>query len=277
MQKVKKSTEDSEFSQLAPEVQIEKLRQRHRELFAELEQAQQRLLNSEKIAAVGRVSATIIQDFNDPLQAISNVLGGIYRRGTLDSEDMPLVALAYREVKKLNELVKDLREFYQPIHGKTDLFDVRIELVKIISLNKPRLSDKGIIVTTEFANNIPLIQVVANQIEKVFQELLDNIIVVCGHQDIIHISTYVDKNSLVLQINDSGCGINQSVISPLFAPLHISKSNKPARGSGLATSYAIITMHGGTIETEGDPGISSVFKLKLPIHDRGRTGIEGKV
>jgi PAS domain S-box-containing protein len=243
----------------------------------ELEQAQRRLLNSEKIAAVGRVSATIIQDFNDPLQAISNVLGGIYRRGTLDSEDMPLVDLAFREARKLNKLVKDLREFYQPIHGKTDLFDVRIELENIINLNRPRLSDKGIIIKTEFADNIPLIQVVANQIEKVFQELLDNIIVVCGHHDTIHISTYVDKNTLVVQIDDSGCGINQSVISPLFEPLHISKSKKPARGSGLATSYAIITMHGGTIETEGAPGNSSVFKLMLPIHDSGKTGIEGMV
>jgi signal transduction histidine kinase len=275
MKRVKKSTNDSIISQLAFEQQIEKLRQNNRELSAELEQIQKRLLNSEKIAAIGRVSATIIQEFNDPLQAISNVLGGIYRRGTLDSDDMPLVDLAYREVRKLNSLVKDLREFHQPIHGKTDLFDVRIELEKVISLNGPGLSGKGIIITTEFAGNIPLIQVVAHQIKKVFQELLDNIIVVCGHHDTIHISTYVDKNTLVLQIDDSGCGINQFVITPLFEPLHISKSKKPARGSGLAMSYAIITMHGGTIEPEGNPGNSTVFKIMLPIHDSGKTGIEG--
>jgi hypothetical protein len=277
MKRVKKSTNDSKISELAFELQNEKLCRKHCELSAELEQARQRLLNSEKIAAVGRVSATIIQEFNDPLQAISNVLGGIYRRGTLDSEDMPLVDLAYREARKLNKLVKDLREFYQPIHGKTDLFDVRIELEKIISLNRPELSGKGIIVTTEFADDIPSIQVVAKQIKKVFQELLDNIIAVCGHHATIRISTYVDKNTLVLQIDDSSCGINESAISPLFEPIHISKSKKPARGPGLATSYAIITMHGGTIETEGDPGNSSVFRIMLPMHDSGKTGIEGKV
>ena len=231
----------------------------------ELERARKRLLNSEKIAAIGRVSATIIQDFNDPLQAISNVLGGIHRRGTLDSEDMPLVDLAYREAKKLNNLARDLREFYQPIHGKTDLLDMRVELAQVIDSNRSRLSDKGIIITLEFIEEIPLIHAVAGQIKKMFQELLDNIIVFCGRDDTIRITMYVENDVLVLQVDDGGCGICRSVIAPLFEPLSNFKSRKSTEGLGLATSYAIITMHGGTIETEADHGNSSVFKIKLPI------------
>ena len=259
----------------AMEISINELEEQVEKRSTELEQARQRLLNSEKIAAVGRVSATIIQEFNNPLQAISNVLGGICRRGSLDLEDMPLVDLAYRETLKLTELVKDLREFYQPVHGKTDLLNIQAELEIIIDLNKPRLSDKGIVIKTEFAENLPLIHAVAAQIKKMLQELLDTVMVVCSQRTTIKISAYADGDTLVLQIEDSGCGISQCMESQIHEPFNIPKAKKSLKEVGLATSYAIITMHGGTIETEGDHEKGSVFKVMLPIHNSGK-GVKSK-
>jgi signal transduction histidine kinase len=253
------------------------LRRRVGQRSAELQQAHRRLLHNEKFAAVGRVSAAIAQEFNDPLQAITNVLGGIYRRGSLDPEDMPLVDLAYREVTKLNNLVGELREFYQPVHGKTDLFDVRLELEEIIGTNRPRLAGKGITLTTQFAEEMPLLQVVAAQIREVFQTLLDNAVEACGRDDTIHISTFVDQESVVLRIIDSGRGIDQSVHAQLFEPFNSSKPKKSAKGLRLAKAQAMITMHGGTIESEdlsgnvfgNGSGNGSAFKVVLPRHCRG--------
>ncbi len=257
---------DCEIDKEALQHSIDELKNQLERQALELQRARQRLLNSEKIAAIGRVSAALVQDFNDPLQAISNVLGGIYRRGTLDIEDMPLVDLAYREAQKLNELARELREFYQPIHGRTDLIDVRIELEQIIDVNRPLLSEKGISIGIELIEEIPLIHAVAAQIKKMFQELLNNIIIFCGKDNTIRISIYVENDVLVLQVDDGGCGFCRSAISPLFEPLSILKSKKSAGGLSLAISYAIITMHGGTIETEVDHGYNSVFKIKLPIY-----------
>jgi PAS domain S-box-containing protein len=254
----------------AMELSINELEDQIERRSSELEQARQRLLNSEKIAAVGRVSATILQEFNNPLQAISNVLGGIHRRGSLDFEDMPLVDLAYRETLKLTELVKNLREFYQPIHGKTDLLNIQAELENIINLKRLRLSDKGIIITTEFAENLPLIHAVAVQIKKMLQELLDAVIMICDQLTTIKISAYVEGDTLILQIEDSGCGINQYMMSQIHEPLNTPKAKKSLKEVGLATSYAIITMHGGTIETEGDHENGSVLKVMLPIHNSGK-------
>jgi hypothetical protein len=252
------------------ELSINELEDQIERRSSELEQARQRLLNSEKIAAVGRVSATILQEFNNPLQAISNVLGGIHRRGFLDPEDMPLVDLAYRETLKLTELVKNLREFYQPIHGKTDLLNIQTELESIINLNKLRLSDKGISITTEFVGNLPPIHAVAVQIKKMLQELLDAVIMTCDQHTIIKISAHVEGDTLILLIKDSGCGINQYMISQIHEPLNNPKAKRSLKEVGLATSYAIITMHGGTIETEGDHENGSVLKVMLPIHNSGK-------
>lgn len=254
----------------AMEISINELEEQVERRSSELDQARQRLLNSEKIAAIGRVSATILQEFNNPLQAISNVLGGIHRRGSLDPEDMPLVDLAYGETLKLTELVKNLREFYQPIHGKTDLLNIQAELENIIKLNKQRLSDKGIIITTAFAANLPLIHAVAVQIKKMLQELLDAVIMICDEQTIIRISVYVEGNTLILKIEDSGCGINQYMMSQIHQPLNAPKAKRSLKEAGLATSYAIITMHGGTIETEGDHENTSVLKVMLPVHNSSK-------
>ncbi len=192
----------------------------------ELEQSHQRLLKSEKLAAVGRVAVAIAQKFNDPLQAITNVLGGIHRRGSLEPEDLPLVNLAFDEVIKLNNLVRDLREFYQPTRGKTDLFDIRSELEKIIEMNRPLLIDKGIDIKAEFTENIPLIHAVADQLNSMFQNLLDKSIETCCRGDSIRITTSVEKDTIVSQFESSGCSIDQSAMSQIFDPLNLSNSKR---------------------------------------------------
>lgn len=237
------------------------------------QQLQRLLFQSEKLAAVGRVSAAIVQQFNDPLQAITNVLGGIHRRGFIDPEDMPLVDLAYRESIKLNKMVRELREFYQPIRGKTDLFDVQLELEKIIAGNRPRLAGKGIVIDTEFAKGMPVIHAAAEQLRAVFQSLLDNGIESCGHDGIIRFATSFDQDRVVVQITDNGCGIDPSVISQFFEPCNTRDPKKWTGCLGLAKSYAIITMHGGSIETAVDSEKGSIFKITLPICNSDHAGI----
>ena len=234
----------------------------------EIAQARQRHLTNERLAAVSRVSAALAQKFNDPLQAITNVLGGIHRRGCLEKEDMPLIDLAYQEIKKLNELARDLREFYQPTLGKTDLYCIQEELENIINRNRQTLSDKGIVLTTAFDEDIPAIHAVSSQINKVFQELLDSAILACDKDDTIHIATMLQEEMVIVRIEDSGCGIDPEIISQLFEPFNSAQSKKSSRDLSLAISYAYTTLHGGTIEAEIEDGRVTIFKVILPIHQR---------
>ncbi|GAB6191622.1 sensor histidine kinase [Desulfocastanea catecholica] len=237
------------------------------------QQLQRLLFHSEKLAAVGRVSAAIVQQFNDPLQAITNVLGGIHRRGYIDPQDMALMDLAYGEAIKLNKMVRELREFYQPIRGKTDLFDVRLELEQIIAGNRAQLAGKGIVIATEFADDMPRIHAAAEQLRTVFQSLLDHGIEACGHDGTIRFSTAFDRDRVVVQITDNGCGIDPAAISHLFEPCNTRDPKKWTGCLGLAKSYAIITMHGGSIETAVDREKGSIFKITLPISNSDHTGI----
>ena len=230
-----------------------------------------RRLTNERLAAISRVSAAIAQKFNDPLQAITNVLGGIHRRGSLEQEDMPLIDLAYQEVKKLNQLARDLREFYQPTLGKTDLFDVKTELEKIIDHNRQRISAKGITLTTAFDDNIPPIHAVADQINKLFQELLDTAVLACDKDDTIHISAVQQEDKVIVRIEDSGCGIDPEILPQLFEPFNQAQSKKTTRDLNLAISYAYTTLHGGTIDAKIDDGRVTILKVILPIDYKKKT------
>ena len=258
---------EQEKNKAALQISNDELERQVERRSAELKQSHRRLLNSEKLAAVGRVAVAIARKFNDPLQAITNVLGGIHRRGALEPEDLPLVNLAYEEVIKLNSLVKDLREFYQPTRGKTDLFDIRFELTKIIEMKRPLLIGKGIDITAEFTENIPFIHAVADQLNTMFQNLLDNCIETCRPGDSIRISTSVEKDTVVSEFEGGGSSIDHSAMSQIFDPLNSSKATVSSRSLELTKSYAIITMHGGSIETVVDNEKSSGFKVILPIQN----------
>lgn len=263
MRKTTKYEEIQDTSVAAPETQQSPHSERRIPSAGDKALARRRHQTNERLAAVSRVSAAIAQQFNDPLQAITNVLGGMHRRGCLDLEDMPLVDLAYQEVQKLNRLARELREFYQPTLGRTDLFNIQDELEKIIAENQRKLTDKGILLTSDFAADIPLIHAVADQIKKVFQELLDNAIAACDKDDTIHITTRLEEAMVVVRIQDSGCGIDPNILAQLFEPFGKGRATTK-RDLSLAISYANITLHGGTIEVEVEDGKLTIFKVVLP-------------
>ncbi len=272
MRKTIKYQEDPESSankQRCPDVErrtptvLEKAESRHRHQV------------NERLAAVSRVSAAIAQQFNDPLQAITNVLGGMHRRGSLDQDDMPLVDLAYQEIQKLNRLARELREFYQPTLGKTDLLNIQVELEKIIDDNRQKLTDKGIHLTTDFTENVPLIHAVADQIKNLFQELLGNAILACQKDDTIHIATLIEDDMVVVRFEDSGCGIDPAILAQLFEPFGGGRTASAKRDLSLAISYANITLHGGTIEVEEVDDKLTIFKVILPALTHNNTDDSG--
>jgi signal transduction histidine kinase len=231
----------------------------------------ERLLSLEKTATISRAFVVIAQQFNDPLQAITNVLGGIHRRGFLEQEDMALINLANQEVKKLNLLALQLREFYQPTLGKTDLFDINGQLERIIGQNTQKMLGKDITLSSAFGDNIPPIRAVTDQVNKVFQELLDTVVQACGKKGSILVATILEEDMVLVRIENSECGIPAETISQAFEPFNMALSNKTSQDLNLAISYAYITLHGGTIEATFEDGRVTIFKVSLPIDHKVST------
>ncbi len=237
------------------------VRQRTRELTM----AHEQLLHAEKLGAIGRLSASIAHEFNNPLQGIMYVLSGLKRRVSFEEEDAELVSLALEECVRMKNLIKNLQDFNRPTSGKTVLMDINRPLENIIQLGKKKLKNKGIILETHFSDNLPKLYAVADQIQQVLLNLWTNAVDACHKGDTISITTSSSGETVVIRFKDTGDGIKPDDLPHIFEPFFTTKDKVKGTGLGLSVSYGILKRHNGSIEVKSDPGNGSNFTVSLPV------------
>jgi PAS domain S-box-containing protein len=241
------------------------LEERVEERTLELQKTHSQLLHAEKLSAVGRLSASIAHEFNNPLQGILSVIKGIKRRTELDDADAELVNMAIRECTRMKDFIKDLQDFNRPTSGRPEPSDIHEVIDSTLLLTKKDLETRKITVEKDYDVNLPLIQVVVDQIKQVLLNLLNNAADACEGGGIIRISTRVQGGSLLLRVQDNGKGIAQEHCDHIFEPFFTTKPEVKGTGLGLSVSYGIIKRHGGTIEVKSKPDKGTTFTITLPV------------
>ncbi|MFC1746162.1 GAF domain-containing protein [Candidatus Riflebacteria bacterium] len=231
----------------------------------ELKKAHRQLMHAEKLGAIGRFSASIAHEFNNPLFAVMSVINGIKRRTSLVDEDLALVESAINECHRMKDLIKDLQDFNRPTSGKFASTNIHEIIESILLLGKKDLQIRNISVEKDLASEMPQIKAVPDQIKQVILNLLQNAIDACEGKGIIKIRTEVIKDSICMYMQDNGVGINNRHLDRIIEPFFTTKSEVKGIGLGLSISYGIITSHGGTIEVESEPNQGSIIKVTLPI------------
>jgi len=230
----------------------------------ELQKTHSQLLHAEKLSAVGRLSASIAHEFNNPLQGVMSVINGIKRRTTLDDADVKLVDMAIRECKRMKAFIKDLQDFNRPTSGRLAPIDIHETIDSILLLIKKDLKTRKITVQKEYAFNLPLIQVIGDQMKQVLLNLFNNAADACEGGGVIKIITRAQGNNLVLSVQDNGKGIASEHMDHVFEPFFTTKPEVKGIGLGLSVSYGIIKRHGGVIEVESEPGEGTTFTITMP-------------
>ncbi len=232
----------------------------------ELKDSHEQLLHSEKLAAIGGLSASIAHEFNNPLQGIMTVIKGVKRRAALDAEDVKLVDMAINECTRMKDLINSLQDFNRPSSGKIAPMNIHAAIDSLLMLSKKEYIIKGIVVKTHYAEDMVQIKGVADQIKQVVLNLLNNAAYACKRGDTITIITeVVGKKDIVIKIQDSGKGIKSEHISKIFDPFFSTKPKIKGTGLGLSVSYGIVKKHGGRIDVISEPGRGSTFTITLPI------------
>lgn len=231
----------------------------------ELQKTQQQFLHVEKLSAIGRLSASIAHEFNNPLQGIMTVLNGVAKRAPLEEEDMRLVWSAIEECQRIKGLIRDLQDFNRPTSGKRELMDLRKAIDILLLLCKSDCKHRKINVVTQYAEDTPSVMVVPDQIKQVILNLLRNAADACPDGGTIHIATRSTDDEVILQIRDTGIGIKPENLGRIFEPFFTTKSEIKGTGLGLSTSYGIIKKHNGRLEVESEPGRGTTFTIALPV------------
>jgi signal transduction histidine kinase len=224
-----------------------------------LRQHQVRLVESEKLAGLGRVAAGVAHELNNPLQVMIGYLS--LHRDVPDRRLAEQLAAIEEEAYRCRDVVESLLELARPTvpaPGPVDLRAVCEDVSERLQGVGPRVArltlDGG---ARALADRPRVRQVVFN--------LLRNAIEAAGPEGEVEVRLGVSGDAAELSVRDSGPGIAPGARERLFEPFFTTKSN--GTGLGLAVSRAIARAHGGDIEAENAPGGGAVFRLRLPRAD----------
>jgi signal transduction histidine kinase len=244
--------------------------QRHVE--KELVKAQASLVLAEKLASLGKLSAMVAHEINNPLSGIlsyaklsSKYLGQeTVSAETLAAirENLSFIAL---EAKRCGDIVKNLLLFTKRTRGKVK----EVHLNEIINVSAKVLghtaATKGLELALELGEGDDLIQCDAGAIQQILVALIANAMEASPRdRKIIIRSDYQDEAFARFTIQDFGVGIPQDILPHIFVPFFTTKESNKSLGLGLAAVYGIVQRHAGTITVQSVAGIGSEFTVTLP-------------
>jgi two-component system sensor kinase FixL len=224
---------------------------------------QERAIRSERLAALGQVVAEITHEIKNPLMMIGGFAGQLARQA-LDKKSVTKLNIIKDEVLRLEELLRELRDFYLPRTLKTEEIDLYGLLMEVRSLVKEDCERKNI--RTEFkADGEPVIvEGDRGRLKQVFLNLVKNSIEAMEKGGNLSIQSKLNGDRVEISITDDGPGISESNQEKIFSPFFTTKR----RGSGLGLSVSkriIEEQAGSTIVFESEKGKGTVFKITMPV------------
>ena len=238
-----------------------------REYVHQIEQSQRALIQAEKMSAVGRLTASIAHEVNNPLQAVQNCLH-LAGRSELSSEKREeYLTMAEEELNRLMSTVRRMLDFYRP--GAIDKKPTGVEelIDRVLALLKKQLKDQNVLVTKNFPQNLPQVNIVGNQMQQVFFNLILNALEVLPEGGEIEIDAGFDQENIEVDFKDNGPGVSPEASANIFEPFV--SSNEEGTGLGLSVSYGILTAHGGSLELIDSPRKGAWFKVVIPVEEAG--------
>jgi two-component system NtrC family sensor kinase len=244
------------------------LEQRVRERTQELEQAHTRLLNTEKMAAVGQLAGGVAHEINNPLGVILGFAQGVARRvKDGDPLAMPLRTIE-REATRCKNLVQDLLTFSRSGKSEKEKCDLNQVIEDALHLVEAQTKVKSVQLVKELGRDIPPVLVNRNQIQQVVINLCNNAVDAMPEGGTLTVRTRKSEgqeaNPVLLEVSDTGTGIPKEIQSKIFEPFFTTKEVGKGTGLGLSLVYEIVKKHDGTIEIESELGQGTKFIIGLP-------------
>jgi two-component system, NtrC family, sensor kinase len=228
-----------------------------------VEESQEALLRAEKMAAAGRLTASIAHEVNNPLQSVQNCLHLAGREDVPPAKRKEYFELARSELERLMKTMQRMLDFYRPGAARTARVDLLDLLQHVLSLTAQQLGQRRIQVATDLPDSLPMIDAVSSQIQQIFFNLVLNSFDAMPGGGKLTISARAVENGVEMLFEDSGPGIPEDQRTNIFEPFYSTKDG--GTGLGLTVSYNIVTSHGGTLNLVDGRGSGACFKLFLPM------------
>ncbi|HXT15287.1 MAG TPA: ATP-binding protein [Gemmatimonadaceae bacterium] len=229
-----------------------------------------RLMESDRLAAVGELVAGVAHEVNNPLSSISAFAQLLLRDGGLSAAQRDSIEVIKSETLRASQVVKDLLAFARRSEPQREPLDLNGVVQRTLRLRGYQLTSNKINVESDLANELPAVVGDARQLQQVCLNLVTNAIqamATLGAGGTLFISTRREGPHVVLEMRDTGPGIPEDARAHIFEPFFTTKGEGEGTGLGLSVSYGIVTAHGGTIEVPSTSSAGSTFRVSLPAAD----------
>jgi len=237
----------------------------------ELTRAQRQVAHMDKMSSMGRLSATVAHELNNPLEGILNYSRLVGR--TL--EDQPLapqsrtditryLGVIQKEAARCGAIVRNMLLVSRKSGGKFASHELNRIIERSVMLVRHHLEISGITLETMLFEGDDQIVCDADQIQQALVTLLINAVEAMPDGGTIRLTTGTEGESVWIEVSDTGCGIPENALPFLFEPFFSTKTDANGAGLGLSVTFGIVERHRGSIEVDSKINQGATFRITLP-------------
>jgi two-component system, NtrC family, sensor kinase len=251
---------------------------------AQLKVAHQKLLQSDRLASLGQLSASVAHEINNPVSSVLNL--SMLMQRILKDDGVPPGRLAeFRrylsqvigETSRVGRIVSDLLAFSRRSRPQRAPADLNAVVRMTLSLASHKMKLNGVEVDVDLQEDLPAVSCDTSQMQQVTLNLLLNAAesTLSKGGGRVAVRTRASGDAVLLAVEDNGEGIPQENLSKIFDPFFTTKAEGKGVGLGLAVLYGIVQAHGGDVEVTSQPGQGTTFTVSLPLAQPETGGAAG--
>lgn len=244
------------------------------ENITERKKMQELLIQSAKLASIGKLAANVAHEINNPMTSVIGYTSLLLDKEEKGSSTHKMLNIVKEESMRVSEIVQSLLDFSRQRKTSKNLLSVNELVADSINIINPVRKKSNTDINLDYGSDLPLINIDGNQIKQVFINIMSNAFYSIKGNGTLSIETKMcvidedlekgDGKTLQIKFKDTGSGIEEGKLSRIFEPFFTTKGEK-GTGLGLSVSYGIIKNHGGEILVESKEEVGSEFTVILPV------------
>lgn len=236
-----------------------------RERTLRLQEAHEKMIHREKIAALGQMAAGVAHEIGNPLSSLSSIVRNIASDPGREGGREKKLRMMQDQIDRIARIVRELVDFSRPSSFGKSLIHVNEVLRTALGIARYDERFKGVHVITGLDPDIPALKMDGDQLLQVFLNILFNAGDAMQGRGTLRVSSRRKEHSVAVLFGDSGPGIAEESLPRIFEPFYTTKEVGKGTGLGLSVSYGIVQGMGGTIRASNQSGGGVLFTVELPL------------